>query len=323
MHGCVVAADTPKPEAFVLHRSWQGRHNMQTPQLFCIVGAMAVAAGCSRAETEARKDQASAEVRTTAVTARERVADAWLVTKIQSQYFVDNDVKARDIQVSARDGAVTLKGRVDSAAEHEQAVQIAKTTDGVIRVVDRLAGPAAASPAAHASPGGAVATSGSGDAAATVGAAPMHDAQVTAGVQSKFFVDDRLRGRRIEVETQQGVVTLQGTVASENERAQALFLARTAEGVQRVEDHLAVDASLVSGGQAPVATDDVLVTTIQSEFFLDDAVKHASIEVSAKDGVVLLQGTVPTETARQHAIAIARTTEGVVQVVDRLVVRKS
>ena len=39
-------------------------------------------------------------------------------------------------------------------------------------------------------------------------------------------------------------VTLQGQVASEAERSQALTLARSAPGVKRVEDALQVDATL-------------------------------------------------------------------------------
>jgi len=46
------------------------------------------------------------------------------------------------------------------------------------------------------------------------------------------------------VQAANGVVTLRGSVASETERAQALLLARSASGVQRVEDYLVVDAAL-------------------------------------------------------------------------------
>jgi osmotically-inducible protein OsmY len=41
----------------------------------------------------------------------------------------------------------------------------------------------------------------------------------------------------------------------------------------------------------------------------------------ARDGVVLLDGVVPAPAAKQRVIAAARQTAGVVQVVDRLVVK--
>ena len=57
-------------------------------------------------------------------------------------------------------------------------------------------------------------------------------------------LDPTIKGRNISVELTAGVVTLRGQVASEDERAQALMLARSTPGVQRVEDYLTVDAAL-------------------------------------------------------------------------------
>ena len=48
--------------------------------------------------------------------------------------------------------------------------------------------------------------------------------------------------------------------------------------------------------------------------------KAATITVTAKDGVVLLDGVAPTAAAKQRAISIARDTDGVVQVIDRITV---
>ena len=76
----------------------------------------------------------------------------------------------------------------------------------------------------------------------------MDDASIQSGIQANYFLDNSVKARRIDVRVQDGVVTLTGEVASESERAQALLLARTAEGVQRVEDSLTVNAALFSGG---------------------------------------------------------------------------
>jgi osmotically-inducible protein OsmY len=93
-----------------------------------------------------------------------------------------------------------------------------------------------------------------------------------------------------------------------------------------VEDHLTVNVSIAppiesEPGAAPVVVDDAAVmTTIQAKYFVDPATKESEIDVSVKDGVVLLRGTVPDAAARQRAIAIARNSQGVLQVVDRLTV---
>lgn len=64
----------------------------------------------------------------------------------------------------------------------------------------------------------------------------------------------------------------------------------------------------------------MLTTTIQAKYFMDTTVKRSAIDVSAKDGVVLLQGTVASEAAHGRALAIVQKTEGVVRVVGRLTV---
>jgi osmotically-inducible protein OsmY len=375
---------------------------MRTPQLLgsiAVAGSLAVAAACNRADTKADAQRAAAEVKQAAARAGDQLADSWLTTKIQAQYFADDDIKARYINVSTRDGIVTLSGRVESPDAKDQALQIARNTDGVQQVQDRLAigleqAPGGSAPEQMDSawittriqakyfadpsvngrdidvtttngvvtlsgrvesehekqqaiaiargtddvaqvddrlvvqPEGAVATTGTTarDTAAKL-QDTIDDVRITSTIQSKYFLDDLVKGRRIDVDTRQGVVTLRGDVASESERSQALLLARNTDGVTRVEDSLTVNpATTGAGSNAPgnapsvgQRVDDALVTTkIQSKFFLDDQVKAGSIDVTSKDGVVLLQGTVPNEAARKQALSIARDTEGVVQVVDRL-----
>ena len=309
---------------------------MRTPQLIAAALVVITAApACNRRDTDANAQLRANEVRGTAeqvkaaaTRAGHQLADSWLTTKIQAQYFADDDIKARHINVSTRDGVVTLSGFVDGPAQRELAVQIARTTDGVRQVNDRL-GLAGSEHERRA-----VATSGTGpttpDAQTEAGnranapppSAP-DDALVTARVQSKFFVDDRVKGRRINVDSRGGVVTLTGEVADEEERAQALLLARTTAGVTRVEDYLTVAPAAPAPAPQPAraAIDDAtLTTTIQAKYFVDTTVKGSTIEVSSRDGVVLLQGTVATEAARQQALAIAQKTDGVIQVIDRLTV---
>jgi osmotically-inducible protein OsmY len=177
-----------------------------------------------------------------------------------------------------------------------------------------------------------------GEAAADVAAravAVLDDARVTSTIQSKYFLDETVKGRHIDVDASHGVVTLHGEVASDAERAQALRLARNTDGVQRVEDALSVNAALaapvtespvppLAGGSSTViqGVDDAAITTkIQAKYFLDRDVKAGGMDVTTKDGVVMLEGTVATRAAKDRALELARETEGVVQVVDRLQVR--
>jgi len=66
------------------------------------------------------------------------ISDAWITTKLQSKYYLDTDVKGLNIDVTTNGGVVTLTGKVTSAAEREKALSLAKSTDGVKQVIDKL-----------------------------------------------------------------------------------------------------------------------------------------------------------------------------------------
>jgi hypothetical protein len=57
---------------------------------------------------------------------------------------------------------------------------------------------------------------------------------ITAKIQAKYFVDDDVKARNIDVTTQSRVLTLQGTVSSEAERRQAIAMARNNSGVREI-----------------------------------------------------------------------------------------
>jgi hyperosmotically inducible periplasmic protein len=67
-------------------------------------------------------------------------------------------------------------------------------------------------------------------------------------------------------------------------------------------------------------SDPGITTAVKSKMAADDTVKAYRIDVDTKDRVVTLKGQVDSETGRRRAIEIARTTEGVRDVVDGLTV---
>lgn len=218
------------------------------PRVFPGVAVLALAFGvaCNRAQPDRDAEQAAQQVKAAAAQAGEKLADGWLTTKIQAQFFADDDIKSRYINVSSRDGVVKLKGFVENDDVRRQVLEITRNTDGVKQLDDRelLVGrPPIQSFETASIPSVPVPVATTGIASAT-GAGALDDATVTSLVQAKYFLDPAIKGRRIEVQTTNGVVTLHGDVASEHERAQALTLARGTQGVQRVEDSLTVNVSL-------------------------------------------------------------------------------
>ncbi len=97
---------------------------------------------------------------------------------------------------------------------------------------------------------GPVDTSKARDAGAKVGEATANavnetketlaQAGITAKIKSKMVLDDQVKARNIEVDTDGSIVTLTGVVGSEAERRRAVQLAKETEGVTSVVDHLRV-----------------------------------------------------------------------------------
>ena len=69
---------------------------------------------------------------------REQASDAGITAKITAKMALDDLVKARRIDVSTDGSTVTLSGTTESVAEHDRAVALARETDGVTQVIDRL-----------------------------------------------------------------------------------------------------------------------------------------------------------------------------------------
>jgi hypothetical protein len=70
--------------------------------------------------------------------AERAIGNAGLTTKIKAKMALDDSIKALAIDVDTDGSIVTLSGTVRSEAERSRALQLARETEGVTRVVDRL-----------------------------------------------------------------------------------------------------------------------------------------------------------------------------------------
>jgi hyperosmotically inducible periplasmic protein len=191
--------------------------------------------------------------------------DAGITTNVKTKLAADDTVKAYQVDVDTRNGVVTLSGNVESAAAKDQAIMIARQTDGVRDVIDQIrVGEAAATAgtyrdndvdvdvdvdddleakaragAAEVKEEGREAAAKAGDAADRAGAA-ITDAAITSAVKAKFLADTTVKGLRIDVDTSNGMVTLNGNVTSRAEADRAMMLARNTEGVKSVNDNMKV-----------------------------------------------------------------------------------
>lgn len=155
-------------------------------------------------------------------------SDAGITTAVKARFAVDDTVKAHEINVDTRSGVVTLTGTVETAAAKEQAVALARETEGVADVVDQIT-----VTRASAGSDGAVGTMGELGAAAS-------DAALTAAIKSKMVLDPTVGALQIDVDSRDGVVTLSGALRNTGERDRAIAIARETEGVKSVDDRLVV-----------------------------------------------------------------------------------
>jgi hyperosmotically inducible periplasmic protein len=68
-------------------------------------------------------------------------------------------------------------------------------------------------------------------------------------------------------------------------------------------------------------TDPAITAAVKGKFTGDTTVSALKIDVDTSDGVVTLTGEVATQAEKDQALRLARETEGVKSVTDRLTVR--
>ena len=168
-----------------------------------------------------------------------------------------------------------------------------------------------------------------------VGGTPMHaieqakagDAALKDRIERRLETDTAIRKYDVRVKVDDGDVTLDGTVASDSQKAEAARLARLA-GVDDVDNDISVDkdADQVLANRASKglrrngeAVSDAWITHKVQWFFVGEtSLDGSKIEVETKDRVVTLDGKVRSAEARARANDLANYVDGVVKVVDKL-----
>jgi hyperosmotically inducible protein len=143
--------------------------------------------------------------------------DAGITSKVKAKLVADDVVKAAQIDVTTNHGVVTLTGNVDSDVAKTRALDLARETKGVVRVVDMIA---------------AKEPSGSGDAPdanRNLGEV-ISDSGITMSVKSSLLDDPQVKGLKIDVDTRDGVVFLTGSVARIPRRSEP----SSSRGIRRV-----------------------------------------------------------------------------------------
>jgi osmotically-inducible protein OsmY len=154
-------------------------------------------------------------------------SDAALTAAVKTKMAADTGVPAMRIEVDTKNRVVTLTGNLDSQAQKDLAIQIARNTNGVVDVVDMIAVRTSAE------------TGDAPDPSRTLGER-IDDASITMAVKDKLLDDPQVKGLRIDVDTRDGIVYLTGIVRTSAEKSRAVQLARETQHVRDVQENITV-----------------------------------------------------------------------------------
>ncbi len=180
-----------------------------------------------------------------------QVDDKTLADRIDAKVKADASLKKFDIDVSVKDGVATLTGKVKTDAEKVRAGRDARVP-GITRVDNRLVidKDAGADVVEKTKEASAAVGEKAKSTTETVGEKTKEgvsktgevitDSWITTKIHSRFVDEDLLKGSDINVDTNNHVVTLKGTVKSQAGRARAMEIARTTDGVAKAVDHLSI-----------------------------------------------------------------------------------
>lgn len=149
----------------------------------------------------------------------------------------------------------------------------------------------------------------------------LNDSWLPAKTKFALWSDARVKVKQIGVETVQGLVTLRGTVDSEEARQASEDITKGVSGVKSVQNNLEVAGS---ADQTSEVQDDAITARIKEHITtdLDQRLKQANIGVRTNDGVVSLTGDVQDLSTSAHASWTAWKTPGVKAVNNNLIVKE-
>jgi osmotically-inducible protein OsmY len=140
----------------------------------------------------------------------------------------------------------------------------------------------------------------------------MSNDELRLDVEEELFWEPRVDNDAIAVSTDDGDVTLRGTVGSFREKREAANAAKRVYGVKSVDNELRV--RLLDGYRR----DDADLRGAVLQALMLDSLVPSSIDASVKDGIVTLTGMAPFHYQRAEAEFVAGNVPGVIALDDEV-----
>lgn len=178
------------------------------------------------------------------------------------------------------------------------------------------------------------------------------DAMITAKVKTAYLADTDVKGLQIDVDTKDGMVTLNGNGNNAGNVDKAVSIAKGIDGVKSVQNNLTAGGNATMAGSAMDSTKDAanktgtamanaadktgnamsnaadktgsmlgdaaITAKVKTALLADPDVKGLKVDVDTKDNVVTLSGTLDNRTFVDKAESIAKGIDGVKSVNNKL-----
>jgi osmotically-inducible protein OsmY len=142
------------------------------------------------------------------------------------------------------------------------------------------------------------------------------DNRIESSAKNSYVFKTYLQADDIKVQSEDGAVTLTGTVSEESHKSLAQETVADLPGVKSVDNMLEVK------GESPAKMSDAWITAKVKTIFLFHKNVSAITEVNTKDGVVTLQGKAANEAQKDLTTEYAKDVEGVKGVNNEMTVGK-
>jgi osmotically-inducible protein OsmY len=168
--------------------------------------------------------------------------DAWIDGKAETVLLMNTNLNNFDINTDVKNGKVMLTGKVNSEVDKELAEELVLSLDGVTEVENDLTVIELKDAKDLTTVDQMNAKHHDSTMMDSDTESDLTDAKITTVITTRYLFDSEVGGTDIDVDTDNGVVTLKGSVESDAEKQLAMEIAKNAEDVRKVVDELTVIA---------------------------------------------------------------------------------
>ncbi len=166
--------------------------------------------------------------------------DAWIDGKAEATLLFNGNLNSFDINTDVKNGTVVLTGKVKNSVDKKLAEELVVDIDGVTAVDNQLT--VVGKDAMMAAQDNSGDMQNDMENKSKEATSELTDAKIATVIKTRLLMDSDISGFDIDVDVEEGNVTLTGKVKSDAERQLAVEIAQNATDVKNVEDNLEIQS---------------------------------------------------------------------------------